>query len=246
MAPVLNWPPALHTAPRSSSGRVAGWDETVRPAREKSLFWHNMWKDCGKPRSGSVADIMRRTRAANDYAIRTVRKHEQEYVNQRFAENVLSNKTRDFWGEVKRLRQSGNVCSSCVDDFTNPGDIAEHLASQYRPLYSSVGYDVEELSKISKDINNLIVGWDHDCCVSVSEVYDAICKLKPGKSNGNIGLSSDYFILVGTALSVHISLLFSGLMMHGFVPESMQISTVIPIPKEKANRTDSNNYRGLH
>ena len=43
-----------YTALRSSSSKVAGWNETVRPAREKSLFWHNMWKDCGKPRSGYV------------------------------------------------------------------------------------------------------------------------------------------------------------------------------------------------
>ena len=189
---------------------------------------------------------MRRTRAAYHYAIRTVRKHEQEYVNQRFAENVLSNKTRDFWGEVKRLRQSGNVRGSCVDGFTNAGDIAEHLASQYRSLYSSVGYDVEELSEIRKDINNLIVGWDHDCCVSVSEVYDAICKLKPGKSDGNIGLSSDYFIHEGGALSVHISLLFSGLMVHGFVPESMQTSTVIQFLRERLIELTRIITGGLH
>ena len=56
-----------------------------------------------------MADIMRRTRAAYHYAIRAVRKHEQDFVNQRFAETVFSNKTRDFWGEVKRLRHTGSA-----------------------------------------------------------------------------------------------------------------------------------------
>jgi len=71
----------------------------------------------------------------------------------------------------------------------------------------------------------------------VREVYDAICKLKPGKSDGNIGLSSDYFIHAG------ISLLFSGFLVHGCVLECMLTSTVISIPKGKqANRTDLNNY----
>ena len=33
---------------------------------------------------------------------------------------------------------------------------------------------------------------------------------------------------------------------HGLVPEDLQISTVIPIPKgTNANLTDSNNYRGI-
>jgi len=45
---------------------------------------------------------------------------------------------------------------------------------------------------------------------------------------------------------MHITLLFSGLLVHGCVPECMLTSTVIPIPKGKqANRTDSNNYRGI-
>jgi len=43
-----------------------------------------------------VADIMRRSKAAYHYAIRAVRRQEQDYVNQRFAETILSNKTRDF------------------------------------------------------------------------------------------------------------------------------------------------------
>jgi len=158
----------------------------------------------------------------------------------------LSNKIRDFWGEVKRLRHSGNTCSSSVDGFTNPGDIVDHFASQYQSLYSSVGYNSDELFDIRRDIDSLIIDWDDNCCVTVHEVYDAICKLKPGKSDGNIGLSSDYFIHAGSALFMHISLLFSGLLVHGCVPECMLTSTVIPIPKGKqANRTDSNNYRGI-
>jgi len=45
---------------------------------------------------------------------------------------------------------------------------------------------------------------------------------------------------------MHISLLFSGLLVHGCVPECMLTNTVIPIPKGKqANRTYSNNYRGI-
>jgi len=34
-----------------------------------------------------------------------------------------------------------------------------------------------------------------------------MCKVKPSKSDGNIGFSSDYFIHSGSALFVHISLI---------------------------------------
>jgi len=48
---------------RGNSRRVPGWTEIVEPARQKSLFWHNMWNECDRPRTGVVAECMRRTRA---------------------------------------------------------------------------------------------------------------------------------------------------------------------------------------
>ena len=52
--------------------RTPGWSEYVEPLRQKSLFWHAMWKDCGHPRSGAVADCMRRARASYHYGIRRI------------------------------------------------------------------------------------------------------------------------------------------------------------------------------
>ena len=51
------------TKPRSKSGCIPGWTEFVAPLRARSIFWHNLWLDCGKPHTGYVADIMRKTRA---------------------------------------------------------------------------------------------------------------------------------------------------------------------------------------
>ena len=58
-------------------------------------------------------------------------------------------------------------------------------------------------------------------------------KLKAGKNDGDLGLSSDYFIHAYNELSVHIAFLFSGLIVHGFAPNDMLVSTVVPIQKEE-------------
>ena len=55
--------------------RVPGWVDTVDPVRQTSIFWHNMWVNCGRPRDGVVAGIMRRTRAAYHYAVRDSEEH---------------------------------------------------------------------------------------------------------------------------------------------------------------------------
>ena len=45
---------------------------------------------------------MRRTRAAYHYAIRNVRRKEEEIQRERFAQCMLNNDNRNFWAEVKK------------------------------------------------------------------------------------------------------------------------------------------------
>ena len=65
------------TCDRQSSGRLPGWSDRVKPLRDKWLFWHRIWLDCNRPKTGVVADCMRRTRAAYRYAIRRLKKDEE-------------------------------------------------------------------------------------------------------------------------------------------------------------------------
>ena len=53
-----------------------------------------------------MADIMRRTRAKYHYTIRSVKKSEQDIINERFAQTILNRTDRDFWYEVKRIRSN--------------------------------------------------------------------------------------------------------------------------------------------
>ena len=69
----------------------------------------------GRPRTGTVADAMRRTRASYHYAIRKVKRNEEHIVSEKVADALLHNKTRDFWSESSR---SGT--SRTVDDQTEP------------------------------------------------------------------------------------------------------------------------------
>ena len=72
------------------------------------------------------------------------------------------------------------------------------------------------------------------------EVFVAIGKGKAAKNDGDVGLSSDYFTHSSNDLAIHISLLFTTLLVHGTSPNNLVTSTVIPIPKGKGlNPTDS-------
>ena len=42
-----------------------------------AVLWHNIWISCGRPRRGAVYDIMRQTRNKYHYAVRKVKRSEE-------------------------------------------------------------------------------------------------------------------------------------------------------------------------
>jgi len=81
---------------------------------------------------------------------------EHDKANQRFANAILENRSRDSWGEVKRIRQAGTCCSSNDDGLTGPDDIANSFAAKYQDLYTSVPYVMSDMAKIRDETEHSI------------------------------------------------------------------------------------------
>ena len=62
-----------HTSKSGKTSALTGWNECVKPYRDDSIFWHNIWKQCGSPRNAVVADVMRRARKEYHNAVRALR-----------------------------------------------------------------------------------------------------------------------------------------------------------------------------
>ncbi len=194
---------------RSASRRVPGWSEFVQPARDKSLFWHKLWVDCGRPRSGAVADCMRRTRAAYHYAIRKVRDDEDHITRDRFATALYEHDDRNFWLEVRRIRSKAHSLSGVIDGKHDEESISDLFTAKYQKLYTSVSYEASEMGSIINDLNVQL----SNCSaiadqIKFSDVDDAVRKLKPHKSDCCDGLSSDHILNAGSDCLIHIALFF--------------------------------------
>ena len=50
-------PAAMPNGERDRNRNIPGWNEFVRDKRETSLFWHEIWKESGRPREGWIAMI---------------------------------------------------------------------------------------------------------------------------------------------------------------------------------------------
>jgi hypothetical protein len=227
---------------------IAGWNEMVRPARDKSLFWHRIWSEAGRPRNGLLADIMRRTRSEYHRVVRTARKNEDLLKKQAFAEAVLANNSRNFWNEVRKIKHAPKNLPSTIDAASIDSDIAEVFANTYKDLYNSVQCSADDLTEISDKIRSSIKSENtqYDHVVHCHEVGDAIQHLKSNKNEGVCGLSSDFFKNASAELHVHIALLITAMLTHGYAPSQLTTSTIIPIPKgNNADKTSSGNYRAI-
>ena len=141
-------------------------------AREKSIFWHNLRMECGRPKAGVVAESMRRTRAAYHYAIRKIKRDEDNIIRERLADCIVENKDRNFWKEIKRIRSNKSCMSSIVDGNTDAQSIAKLFATKYEDLYTSVPHNKADFKGIVDVVNNRLLqsGFNTDCVINTSDV----------------------------------------------------------------------------
>jgi len=180
-----------HTCSRKQSRCAPEWSEHVQPLREKSIFWHRLWVECGRPH---VADCMRRSRAAYHYAIQRIRKNEADIVRDRIAESMLNNKSRNFWSEIKHIRSHSASSSKTVDCISDSSSISKLFADKYRELYTCVSYNESDMQHIIQDVNNMVTEENSSGCFRfrVCDIRTAVGYLKPQKRDGCIDLSSDH------------------------------------------------------
>ena len=109
-------------------------------------------------------------------------------------------------------------------------------------------YNVHEMKKRIQvnDAPVKQIGFTKDCNISACDVKRAVSRLKTHKSDASFELSTDHFLNAGDDLHTHVALLFSAILVHGFTPEKLCTSTIVPIPKGcNVNVTDSANFRGI-
>jgi len=227
----------------------AGWNEYVRSNRSDSMFWHNIWLQCGRPQCGIVANIRRTTRAKYHRAVKELKSQENLIRAGKMANAFISQNRQDFWDEVKRIDNNKcNTVPKVVDGKQNDTDISNVFADKYQQLYNCVSYDQGEMNSVFKALDASIdslcnKGGCYDShIISSHDVANAIGKLKLNKSDGVHILLSDSLKHSNPLFHEHLSVLFTAMLYHGFAPHSMKLSTIIPIPKNRKKcLNDSNN-----
>ena len=227
--------------------RMPGWNDTVALKRQEALHWHAEWKRHGRPPDGAIAEQMRQTRHQYHYAIRQCKKNKNKIRSHKMAEALLQNKNRDLWSEIRQLNQCSRISPKMVDGYTDSENITKTFSDKFKSVYTSVPYSESDMNNLNDRIN-LQVEQDFQEFLenidSTMDVSNIINKLKAGKSDGYLGLSSDCILNGPPRLFRMLSILFRIMIIHGYAPEKLLIGTMSPIPKG-ANVNSSEKYRAI-
>ena len=218
----------------------------MKELREDSLFWHRLWVDIGRPQTGVVATVMRNTRYKYHKAVKDIKKNDLNVRKAKLAEKSNESDGRSLWDELKRLNRGVKCATSTLDGHSTNADIVEHLATKYRALFSSQTTTEARLNDIRHVIQDKVTCEGNAFVVTVTEVCGMNSKLKINKSDGLTGSSSDHFVYAPHRFAVLFTMLINVMLVHGYMPDDMLASVLVPIPKDpRASLTNSGNYRAI-
>ena len=220
--------------------QVTGWNELCREAHADAREHFICWVDAKKPKYGFVFEAMRRSRATFKSSLRQCYKDKERIKTDAIANHFLTKDTKAFWKEIKKLNNNKIPISDTICGITGENQIAQKWRDHFKSLLNSCSN------------SGLPNSDEHDDNISnfsdfkVIEVYDAICKLKLGKSAGLDGLRSEHFLNASSNLSCVVTLLFNACVNHQYLPVEIMNTVIVPIVKDtKADITIQDNYRPI-
>jgi hypothetical protein len=224
---------------KASEYAVAGWNDLVTDKHDAARQAFLDWVSAGKPRTGYICEIMKRSRAQFKLALRYCKNNDEVLRNDALAKSYLADKSQ-FWKKVKNA-SSCKVANktNTVNGVSGDANVAEMWKDSFEKLYSMHNNEglVEHFDSYKTE--NIHTITNADMC-------NAIQQLKCRKSCGPDGIAAEAIKYSGHLLSVHLTLLFNMCLCHCYLPDELIKTTVVPLLKNKSgDLSDVNNYRAI-
>ena len=214
---------------------VPGWNDFCRDkfkiARESFLKWVVE----GKPRVGSSYNEMNETRKSFRYSLKYCKYNEEQIKIQKLTCDVLKNRPKIFWQEVKsRTGKCHSSISDTIDGLKNPQEITDRFAAKFRAING--------VESNTCAINNFSSHNDFDELLELSTIQSAIDKLNHGLDCD--GLYANHFKYLNDESKKILMNFFNACFVNNHFPAAMMRGVIKPRIKDKfGNLNDSSNYR---
>ena len=228
---------------RNSAYNVPGWSNLVKEKHDIARTSFLDWLAVGKPRSGYQHQVMCRTRAEFQLALRHCRAAEEQLRADNRASQLASKQhPRAFWNGISRdsCRKTTSY-SNKVGNAVGGQEVCEMWRNQFNNLYNTLNDDGRSIREFYSKLHSTVNSNQHRI-ITVEEVSAAIACQKKNKSAGLNGIYMESFMFAGDKLNMHLSLLFTFCIRHCYLPIAFMDSVILPQVKNKCgDLTDVDN-----
>ena len=226
-------------------GGMPGWNDFVRGQHAEALYWHNLWKDAGRPAEGELASKMRRSRNDYHYSVRFCKRNKDNIAAAKMADALTHGKNRNFWSEIRKGQKTTKSIPCLVDDANSKEAIVNLFHRKFKNLYNTEQIKDDEMASISEELEKRIKCQRNQLqIITVSKVSSLVRKLKRNKRDGSIGLNSNCIIHGTRRLYTMLSIYFNSILVHGHASDVLLLGTLCPLPKTNDLR-NSDKYRAI-
>ena len=198
---------------------MPGWKEQVAPQREAAIFWHSIWLSAGRPNTGQLFKIRKRTRSQFQHAVRRVRKAADSIKSQKLFEASLWG-GGDLLDELRKTR--GGRHTPDLPETVAGANGEEEICQKFRQVY----HDLYNSSNTSEDMNCIKArvetniqneGLTEVLKISSASVKAAAVLMKRGKADVSGSYSSDAVRHAPDSFYKQLALVFRSFLVHGTV-----------------------------
>ena len=214
-----------------------GWNEHVAKLHSEAKHAFKAWVAVGRPRHGPECERKKQANARVKYAIRYIKRNEQAMRSNALAKKLQQNNPKDFWKEIKVINNSKMPLPSNIDGITGPENIAEVWKEHYSDIFNCVK---------SEEFNLGTVPTNDGVTIKPNEVKGAIEKLSVNKACGLDQITAEHLKYACDRTPVLLAMCFTGMLMHGTLPDSILSVLLVPVVKNKTGKISSKeNYRPI-
>jgi hypothetical protein len=231
----------LSTRSKPGYCQVPGWNTYCKELHSIARDSYLLWRDHGRQRQGLLFDNMTKSRAQFKRALRQCKQDGINCKADSLATNLLRKDDKAFWKEIKKINDTGIPLASTINNVTGANAITAMWQNHFQKLLNSSS-DVK-----SKEFVLQALGEKSKYCFerfTVANVMESISSVKCGKSAGKDGIYAEHFKYASDRVAVLLSILINTMFIHGYMPQMIMDTIIIPIVKDKkGNVTDGDNYR---
>ena len=157
------------------------------------------------------------------------------------AKDLESKNDKSFWKNVSKINRKHLPLPNVLNGCHGEKDIVNMWGDHYETLLNCVKSDeckgkIIDFLSPENNIKNVVI---QPC-----QVKEALKSAKLGKACGHDGLAAEHFIFADGSICVYLSMLYTSMLSHGYLPEEFMKSFIVPLIKNKTGDTsDKGNYR---